>query len=426
MFSCKKARTLAYIIVLYLNMRLAFGFHHGFAISKASLPAGGLGRMTGPISSQSPSTFARRCPSTRLVALTATLLAAASSVSEGGLALSASNKVTFKDDPKFTKLRYRPKVFFVLGGPGAGKGTQCEKMVEEYGFCHLSAGDLLRKERESGSKDGQLIDEFIREGKIVPVQISLGLLRKAMQEAPQNRFLIDGFPRNWDNVQGWNTLMEEAADVESVIFYDCPENIMEQRLLNRGLTSGRTDDNLESARKRFQTYMESTIPVVDHYEKQGIVARIPGYIGDPDKVFERTKSVVEPLISEELINLTQELLDAISEGDYQKYQDLCDESLTAFEPEALAGLVEGLDFHKFYFDKDKGSSKKVRAKSTITSPHVRLMGKSAVVTYQRISQFEDLQTGSFSSISSVETRIWQLKNGLWKNVHFHRSNPSSS
>ncbi|CAM9246104.1 unnamed protein product, partial [Heterosigma akashiwo] len=179
-------------------------------------------------------------------------------------------------------------------GPGAGKGTQScgwwwrsdPAAPGAQATCSLALGG------PSGSKDGQLIDEYIREGKIVPVEISLGLLKKAMEEAPENRFLIDGFPRNWDNVAGWDRVMGAAVDVDGVIFYDCPEAVLEERLLKRGETSGRTDDNIESARKRFKTYIESTLPVVQHYEAAGLVARIPGHCGGPDAVFERTRAAV--------------------------------------------------------------------------------------------------------------------------------------
>ncbi|CAM9846778.1 unnamed protein product, partial [Choristocarpus tenellus] len=99
-------------------------------------------------------------------------------------------------------------VIFVLGGPGSGKGTQSERLAKTYGYVHLSAGDLLRKERESGSEDGVLIDEYIKEGKIVPVAVSLGLLRRAMLACPpRSRFLIDGFPRNSDNVDVSNKVL---------------------------------------------------------------------------------------------------------------------------------------------------------------------------------------------------------------------------
>ena len=87
-----------------------------------------------------------------------------------------------------------------LGGPGAGKGTQCTLLSSEYGVKHLSAGDLLREERASGSEYGNLIENYIKDGKIVPVEITLRLLRKAIETSGCNRFLIDGFPRNRDNM----------------------------------------------------------------------------------------------------------------------------------------------------------------------------------------------------------------------------------
>jgi UMP-CMP kinase len=156
---------------------------------------------------------------------------------------------------QFSALAARPKpqVLFVLGGPGAGKGTQCAKIVADYGFVHLSAGDLLREERQSGGETGALIDTYIKEGKIVPVEITIELLRRAMSlhalKGSYN-FLIDGFPRNADNLQGWNRAMQNDADVRFVLFFDCSEQTMEARLLERGKTSGRSDDNIDSIRKR--------------------------------------------------------------------------------------------------------------------------------------------------------------------------------
>ncbi|CAG8699362.1 29566_t:CDS:2, partial [Racocetra persica] len=90
-------------------------------------------------------------------------------------------------------------VIFVLGGPGSGKGTQCSKIVKDFGFVHLSAGDLLREEQQNpNSKDGDLIKTYIKEGKIVPMEITVKLLSKKIQESKSNIFLIDGFPRKQD------------------------------------------------------------------------------------------------------------------------------------------------------------------------------------------------------------------------------------
>lgn len=165
---------------------------------------------------------------------------------------------------------YKPNIIFVLGGPGAGKGTQCEKITQEFDIIHLSAGDLLREERaKPDSEYGSLIDSYMREGKIVPVDISLGLLKNAIKSGNCNRFLVDGFPRNFENLQGWNKLMEDVAVVEKVFFFECEESELERRLMKRGLTSGRMDDNKEAMAKRFATFKDSTLPVIQHFAGLG-------------------------------------------------------------------------------------------------------------------------------------------------------------
>ncbi|GFS19298.1 UMP-CMP kinase, partial [Elysia marginata] len=115
-------------------------------------------------------------------------------------------------------------VVFVLGGPGAGKGTQCEKIQETFGFKHLSAGELLRQEKqEPNSQYGKEIETHLKNGSIVPVKITCSLLRREMETSGKNNFLIDGFPRNKDNLDGWNLEMEGVAKVRNVLFFNCPD-----------------------------------------------------------------------------------------------------------------------------------------------------------------------------------------------------------
>ncbi|KAI1827994.1 uridylate kinase [Xylaria intraflava] len=194
-------------------------------------------------------------------------------------------------------------VLFVLGGPGAGKGTQCERLVAAYGFTHLSAGDLLRAEQNRpGSQYGELIKNYIRDGLIVPMEVTIALLENAMRDAMANaansaartdgkpalkgKFLIDGFPRKFDQAVKFE---EAVCPAKFVLFYDCPEEEMERRLLERGKTSGRSDDNAESIRKRFRTFVETSMPVVDYYEKQDRVARIRADV-PPDNVYRATQA----------------------------------------------------------------------------------------------------------------------------------------
>lgn len=98
---------------------------------------------------------------------------------------------------------YMGKILNFSGGPGAGKGTQCANIVKEFGFIHLSAGDLLRAEMNSGSKHGEMISTMIKNGQIVPSSVTVGLLDKAMKESGKTKFLIDGFPRNDENNSSW-------------------------------------------------------------------------------------------------------------------------------------------------------------------------------------------------------------------------------
>lgn len=184
-------------------------------------------------------------------------------------------------------------VIFVLGGPGAGKGTQCENLVRDYDFVHLSAGDLLRAEQQRpGSKDGQLIAEYIKLGKIIPQEITIGLLKRAIEEnkeAGKTKFLIDGFPRKMDQAI---TFEKDVAKSQFTLFFECPEEVMLKRLLKRGESSGRSDDNIESIKKRFRTFIETSMPVVDYYEKENKVVKVQ-CDHKPEQVYQDVKAALD-------------------------------------------------------------------------------------------------------------------------------------
>ena len=128
--------------------------------------------------------------------------------------------------------------------------------------------------------------------------------------------------------------------------------------------------------------------------------------------------MVLPMDSQtELLQLSERLLAAIANADWDTYQQLCDPTLTAFEPEALGHLVEGLEFHRFYFDL---GGIKGRFQTTLAAPHVRIMGDVAVVTYVRLNQRVSADKVP-STTGFEETRVWQRRDGAWKHVHFHRS-----
>lgn len=131
-------------------------------------------------------------------------------------------------------------------------------LVEKEGFVHLSAGDLLRVEKASGSENAKLIHDICMAGKIVPVKITVNLIKNAMEEAgwASKRYLIDGFPRNEDNVEGWNEVIGDKANIKKVIYFESDEDECIKRITSqpRGEEAGgqaRADDNIETLKKRF-------------------------------------------------------------------------------------------------------------------------------------------------------------------------------
>ena len=190
-----------------------------------------------------------------------------------------------------------PQVIFVLGGPGAGKGTQCDKIIAQFPeFKFFSAGDLLREERKSGSKTAEMINDRIKNGQIVPASITVGLLVAAMKSCPKgSKFLIDGFPRNLDNITTWNEDVGDSCKVEFVLFLECNEEIMIGRILERAKTSGRNDDNMETLRKRFKTYEAETRPIIEDFEKKGMVRTVSADRGI-DVVYRDVEKLIQSVL----------------------------------------------------------------------------------------------------------------------------------
>lgn len=240
------------------------------------------------------------------------------------------------------------RVVFVLGGPGAGKGTQSERIVDTYKCVHLSVGDLLRKGAErSDYPHAEQVKECLVQGNIVPVALSLGLLRIAMDEKAAEEdmgygsriFLVDGFPRNYDNVQGWMEHMPSYTAVLGALVYNCPMEVLERRIMARAKTSGRSDDNLDSARRRFDTFRSQTEPVVRALERVedlqaeendgGSRLRIVNIdaTGTVEDVWKATEAAMNEYVKNDVLTANDNLLKAIEEGDVKKIADLCDGKL---------------------------------------------------------------------------------------------------
>ncbi|CAH9072027.1 unnamed protein product [Cuscuta europaea] len=179
-----------------------------------------------------------------------------------------------------------PFIAFILGGPGSGKGTQCMKIVDTYGFTHISAGELLRKEMDSNSEYSTMIRKIMNEGRIAPSTLTIKLLKKAIESGENDRYLIDGFPRSEENRIAYEQSI--GREPNFVLFFDCPEEVMIKRVLNRN--EGRLDDNEDTIRARLKTFRAVTFPVIEYYAKKGKLYKLDG-TGTEDEIFERVRPI---------------------------------------------------------------------------------------------------------------------------------------
>jgi len=175
----------------------------------------------------------------------------------------------------------------LFGPPGAGKGTQSEKLLEKYSLVHISSGDLLRAERKAGTELGNKANEFISKGELVPDEVVIGMVRNFMNErSDMAGFIFDGFPRTIPQAQALDQLLTEFnAQINCVLGLEVEEDELVKRLLLRGETSGRVDDqNEETIRNRFQEYQNKTLPIQKHYDAQNKYHGVQG-VGEIDQIF---------------------------------------------------------------------------------------------------------------------------------------------
>ena len=163
------------------------------------------------------------------------------------------------------------KIVFMMGGPGAGKGTQCKLITEEFGYTHLSTGDLLRSEVAKGSELGLEAKAAMDAGNLVSDDLVLNLLKNAMSESGSNKFLIDGYPRKLE--QAW-AFEKKIGAPSMVVSFDVSDETMASRLIKRGETSGRSDDNEETIKKRLATFHEQTDPTIEFYDRLGCLRKV--------------------------------------------------------------------------------------------------------------------------------------------------------
>ncbi len=186
-----------------------------------------------------------------------------------------------------------PNVVFVLGGPGAGKGTMCELAESQLGWTHLSTGELLRAERENGGLTASTIEEFMTAGKLVPNEIIVTLLKNEMETVTRTtgktNFLLDGFPRSISNLDAWHDVFGPDEELPKMLYFECPYPVLEKRILGRAKYSGRSDDNIESVKLRFDTFKSETLPTVEHFKSKNKCVEIDTS-QDRQAVYERVAS----------------------------------------------------------------------------------------------------------------------------------------
>jgi adenylate kinase len=187
----------------------------------------------------------------------------------------------------------------LFGPPGSGKGTQSEKLIATYGLKHLSTGDLLRSEIAAQTPLGLEAKSFMDKGQLVPDEVVIGMISSALDQNPQAKgFLFDGFPRTEAQSVALDKLLKlKNTEIGVVLALDVSEEELVKRLLNRGKTSGRSDDTNETViRARITEYQQKTTVVANYYAGFNKVVHIKGE-GTVDEIFSSLRSEIEQRLS---------------------------------------------------------------------------------------------------------------------------------
>lgn len=188
----------------------------------------------------------------------------------------------------------------LFGPPGSGKGTQSDKLVAKYGLVHLSTGNLLREEIAQKTPLGVEARNFMDKGQLVPDEVVIGMVDSYFDKHKGSKgFLFDGFPRTVAQAKALDSLLElKKTEIAAVLALEVGEEELVKRLLNRGKTSGRSDDtNEEVIRKRFSVYINETTPVAEHYKKAKKFQAIKGE-GSVDEIFEAVSDAIDKKMKE--------------------------------------------------------------------------------------------------------------------------------
>ena len=189
------------------------------------------------------------------------------------------------------------KNIVIFGAPGAGKGTQSDKIIEKYGLGHISTGDVLRSEIKNGTELGKTAKGYIDNGQLIPDDLMVNILASVYDTfgSDHKGVIFDGFPRTTPQAEALKKMLSDRGHkIAAMIELDVPEEELMARLINRGKESGRSDDNEETIKKRLNVYHTQTSPLIDWYEKEGVHYHVKG-IGTLEEIFGRVCDVIDSI-----------------------------------------------------------------------------------------------------------------------------------
>lgn len=188
------------------------------------------------------------------------------------------------------------KNIVIFGAPGSGKGTQSDRIVEKYGFKHISTGDVLRNEIKNGTELGKTADAFIKDGKLLPDSLMTDILASVFDKMlPCEGVIFDGFPRTVAQAGALDEMLaKRGTGVKAMIELSVPDNELLKRLVLRGKVSGRSDDNEETIKKRLDVYHNQTSPLISWYDGCNKHYHIEG-VGSVDEIFAKVCEVIDKL-----------------------------------------------------------------------------------------------------------------------------------
>ena len=187
------------------------------------------------------------------------------------------------------------KNIVIFGAPGSGKGTQSDKIIAEFGVAHISTGDVLRAEIKAGTELGKTASGYINEGKLVPDSLIIDMLASTLDSKGKDipGVIFDGFPRTIAQAEALDEMLEQRGEkVNVVIGLEVDDAELIKRIVERGKTSGRADDNEETAKKRLDTYYAQTLPLKKFYEDQGKYVKING-VGTIDGIYADIRAAIK-------------------------------------------------------------------------------------------------------------------------------------